>query len=422
MNTAADRAASRRRTGAHRIVRRLFCAALLIPALLTGLAASAAGAREDAWAAMLATETALTVSAAFDAQGRLWRARVEDGHVLVDRSPDASAGFGLATRVNAEPEPIATSGDNRPKIAIAEDGTVYVSYTRMGERPFSGDIRFARSVDDGKSFSAPITINDNREVISHRFDALIIDADDRVHLVWIDKRDESAAREADEPYPGAALYHAVSTDRGETFGPNLKLVDHSCECCRIALALGPDGVPSAFWRHVYDGNVRDHALMRLDSRDPPRRITHGHWKVDACPHHGPALAIDHEGVHHFAWFDNGPHARGLFYARSRDGGKSVSKPMPISDPSLRPDHPALLAHGDSGRIWLAWKEFDGESTRLRSMYSVNGGRDWSTPATTGTSADATDHPQLLAHGAQVFVSWNTAAEGYLLIPLGETQP
>ncbi|MDX9740660.1 MAG: sialidase family protein [Gammaproteobacteria bacterium] len=422
MNTAAGGMGNRRRLAARHSVRRLFCAAMLIPALLSGFAATAAGSREDAWAGMLAAQTSLAVSAAFDLQGRLWRVRAEDGHVVVDRSPDASGTFGPATRVNAEAEPIATSGDNRPKIAIGEDGTIYLSYTRMGERPFSGDIRFARSVDDGKSFSTPITINDNREVISHRFDALIIDAEDRVHLVWIDKRDESAARKADEPYPGAALYHAVSTDRGETFAPNVKLVDHSCECCRIALALGPDGVPSAFWRHVYDGNVRDHALMRLDSRDAPRRITHGQWRVDACPHHGPALAIDRQGLHHFAWFDNGPDARGLFYAHSRDGGATLSKPMPISDPALRPDHPAVLAHDPSGRVWLAWKEFDGESTQLRSMHSTDGGRGWSTPVTTASSADATDHPQLLAHGEQVFVSWNTAAEGYLLIPLGEPQP
>jgi hypothetical protein len=409
-----------RRSGPSRALRGLYCAALLLPAILAGQPAPAAEvSREDAWTAMLTVETSLAVSAAFDAQGRLWRVRVEDGYVLVDRAPAAGVAFGPATRVNTEAEPVATSGDNRPKIAVAGDGTVYVSYTRMGERPFSGDIRFARSVDDGRSFSAPVTVNDNREVISHRFDALIVDAENRVHVVWIDKRDESAARKAGNAYAGAALYHAVSSDRGETFGPNAKLIDHSCECCRIALALGPDGVPSAFWRHVYDGNIRDHALMRLDGRNAPQRITHGHWQVDACPHHGPALAIDRTGVHHFAWFDNGPHARGLFYAYSRDGGRSVSKPRPISEPSLRPGHPTLLAHGESGRIWLAWKEFDGELTRLRAMYSTDGGRNWSDPVTAASSADATDHPQLLAHGERVFVSWNTAAEGHLLLPIGD---
>lgn len=398
------------------------CLALSLPALLAGGPAEAGGSREDAWVGMLASQTPLAVSAAFDRQGRLWRVRSEGGHVLVERSPDAQARFGPATRVNAEPETIATSGDNRPKIVVAEDGTVYVSYTRMRERPFSGDIRFARSTDDGASFSAPVTVNDDREVISHRFDSMIIGPAGEIHLVWIDKRDESAAGKAGENYPGAALYRVVSTDRGESFGPNLKLVDHSCECCRIALDLDPDGVPTAFWRHVYDGNVRDHALVRLDGRDTPRRVTHGQWRVDACPHHGPALAIDRQGVHHFAWFDNGPDAKGLFYAHSRDGGATLSPPMPIGSPSTRSDHPALLAHEDSGTVWLAWKEFDGERTRLRARHSTDHGRHWSAPETVATSADAADHPQLLAHEDRVFVSWNTVVDGYHLISLGAETP
>src|SRR5690606_27257198 len=141
--------------------------------------------------------------------------------------------------------------------------------------------------------------------------------------------------------------------------------DHSCECCRIALALAPDGVPRAFWRHVYEGSERDHALAPLAARAEPRRITHGHWRVDACPHHGPALAIDGEGAYHFAWFDNGPHSRGLFYALSRDGGASVSRPMPLGDAAARPANPALLAH--RGALYVAWKEFDGESSPVRAM-------------------------------------------------------
>lgn len=401
----------------------LLCLALSLPALLLGAGpAEAAGSREDAWAGMLASQTPLAVSAAFDGQGRLWRVRTEGGYVLVERSPDAEARFGAATRVNAEPEIIATSGDNRPKIAVAGDGTVYVSYTRMRERPFSGDIRFARSTDDGRSFSAPVTINDDREVISHRFDSMIIGPAGEVHLVWIDKRDESAAGKAGESYPGAALYRVVSTDRGESFGPNLKLVDHSCECCRIALDLDPDGVPVAFWRHVYDGNVRDHAMVRLDGRDAPRRITQGQWRVDACPHHGPALAIDRRGVHHFAWFDNGPDAKGLFYAHSGDGGATLAPPLPIGSPATRSDHPALLAHDDTATVWLAWKEFDGERTRLRAMRSTDGGRSWSAPKTVAATADAADHPQLIAHGDRAFASWNTVVDGYHLIPLEEESP
>ncbi len=375
----------------------------------------AAPSREDVWAGMLAGQGSLTASTTFDADGRLWRVRSEGGHVIVDRSDDLGRQFSPAVRVNPEPEVIGTEGDNRPKIAVAADGTVYVSYTSLLAKPFSGDIRFSRSTDGGRTFSSPLTVNDNRDIISHRFDSLIIDPDGAIHVVWLDRRDEVAARQRGEAYPGAAVYYAVSTDRGVSFSANRKLADNSCECCRIALALGPDGVPRAFWRHVYPGSERDHALIRVDAKEPARRITHDRWRVDACPHHGPALAIDAGGIHHFAWFNDAPEASGLFYARSTDGGASVSTPIPLGDPDARPAHPAVL--GLDGQIFLAWKEFDGEVSPVRVMRSTDGGVSWTAPSTVASAEDASDHPQLITDGGRAYLSWNALAEGYRLIPL-----
>lgn len=385
---------------------------MVAPAVLAG----AAPGREDVWSGMLANQRTLAVSAAFDGDGRLWRVRSDGGHIVVERSDDLGASFGPAVRVNPEPEVIGTEGDNRPKIAIADDGAIYVSYTRLLDRPFSGDIRFSRSLDGGRTFSEPLTVNDDRDIISHRFDSLIVGPGGEVHVVWIDRRDEVAARARGETYPGAALYHAVSTDRGETFAPNAKLADNSCECCRVALATGPDGVPRAFWRHIFSGNERDHALMALDARESPRRITRDRWRIEACPHHGPALAVG-GGVHHFAWFTNGPEAQGLFYARSANGGEDVSPPMALGDVDARPSHPALIARDDE--VFVAWREFDGEASAIRIMHSADRGESWSAPLTVARAVDASDHPLLIAdaNGRRVYLSWNALAEGYRLIPL-----
>jgi hypothetical protein len=425
--------AGNRNGGGRTFLKHIRALSLLGLALLACGPAAAAGdaaaAREAMWAKMLANQSALAISAVFDGQGRLWRVRVHDGHVLVDRSDDLGASFGGAATVNPETEIVGTDGDNRPKIAVAADGTVYVSYTQLLGAPFSGHIRFSRSLDGSRSFTAPVTVNDDRNLISHRFDSLLLDREGRVYIAWLDKRDEHAARQRGESYVGAALYYAVSDDRGASFGShsagfddrsagpgaNTKLADHSCECCRIALALGTDGVPSAFWRHVYEDSERDHALVRLDGKDTPRRITHGHWRVEACPHHGPAFTIDADGTHHFAWFDNGPEARGLFYARSTDGGATRSAPLPLGSPEKRAGHPAVIAH--DGTLFLAWKEFDGEVSPVRAMHSHDGGLSWSAPFVLAHTADASDHPQLLAHDGRVFLSWSTRAEGYRLIPL-----
>lgn len=388
----------------------------LLPAAAAGPAhihGAAQPSREEMWQAKLAAQQTLAVTVTFDSQGRLWRARVKEGHLLVDRSGDRGASFSEPVTVNPEKEIVAAEGDARPKIAVAADGAIYITYTRLLAKPFSGDIRFSRSFDGGKSYSPPVTVNDDRDIIGHRFDALLLDSEGRVHILWLDKRDEVAAKKKGEAYAGAALYHAVSQDRGASFAANVKLADHACECCRIAVSLAADGTPVAFWRHVFEGNERDHALMKLDGKSALLRVTHDRWKIDACPHHGPAMAADGEGGYHLAWFDNAPGARGLFYARARDGGVGLSPPLAFGDPAAQAGHPDVLSRRRD--VFLVWKEFNGEQSVIRLQQSRDGGASWSAPRTVAETADASDYPQLVSHGGQVLLSWNTAREAYRLI-------
>ena len=375
----------------------------------------AAQARAQKWQATR-TRPSLAVSAAFDTNGRLWTASVRDGHLYVRRSDDRGQTFGPAVRVTREAEHIAGDGENRPKIVAGHDGHLYVSYTQSLDQPMTGHIRFSRSTDGGRTFSAPVTVNDDRQVISHRFEALGVNDRGEVHLAWLDKRDLQAARTRGAKYAGAAVYRAVSRDGGKTF-INTKVLDHSCECCRVAMAIDRDGVPVIAWRHVYDDNIRDHALARLDGKSAPVRASHDHWQVKACPHHGPALAIDGHGAYHLAWFSGAPQQSGLFYARSADRGRTFSTRVPFGDAARAPAHPHLLAVG--ARVLLAWKEFDGEQTTIRLQQSGDGGRTWSRPVTAAATAGPSDYPFLLAHGDAAYLSWSSAQEGYRLLPLPE---
>ncbi|MEO1767249.1 sialidase family protein [Thiobacter aerophilum] len=360
-----------------------------------------------------AARTGLAVSVAADATGRLWRAQVWEGRVWVSRSDDGGRSFGVPVAVNAVPEAIVADGENRPKLAVV-GSRIYVSWTQALSKPYTGHVRFAHSVDGGRTFAEPITVNDDREVISHRFDSLLVDGRGRVHLFWLDKRDAAAAQAQGEPYTGAALYHAVSEDGGASFGRNERLAAHSCECCRVVSALDADGIPLVLWRHVFGRNERDHALLRLDGRTKPVRVSFDRWEVDACPHHGPALAVAPDGTRHLAWFNDAPTRHGLFYARmDADGG--MGTPLAFGDYAQQAAHPALAVA--AGRVWLAWKEFDGRQALVRAMHSDDGGRSWSAPRSVAASSGASDHPLLVSAGHRVYLSWSTQLEGHRVIPL-----
>jgi len=396
----------------------LLIVVLMAPSFTPPASAHEAGAKsgmENKRVDMPSGERSLAMSVALDGQGRLWRASVRDKQLRVDYSDDAGKTFSAPVEVNPQGEAIGADGENRPKIAIGRRGEIYVSWTMLLDKPYTGHVRFSRSLDGGRTFFAPLTVNDNHEVIGHRFDALTVGADGSVYLIWLDKRDLVAAKAKGEKYGGSALYYAVSDNQGASFAANVKLADHSCDCCRIALVVPPKGAPVAFWRHNFEDNIRDHALARLDGKGEMRRVSHDEWQIDACPHHGPALAIASDNAYHFAWFDNAPRAHGLFYAQSRDEGKTFSSPLHFGDDAHAAAHPDVLNLGRE--VFLVWKEFDGEVTSVRMMRSRDGGTSWSKNESVAATHDASDHPQLVARNGRVWLSWNSKLEGYRLIAL-----
>ncbi|MDP1594715.1 MAG: sialidase family protein [Gallionella sp.] len=367
------------------------------------------------WQTSLARQS-LAATATFDAQGRLWLASVQDGHVTVSHSGDLGKTFSAPVVVNPQAEFIAADGENRPKILLAANGHIYISYTRSMETPFAGNVRFSRSVDGGKSFSPPLTVNDNLDPFTHRFDAMGINARGQIYIAWLDKRDAAAAHKKGDKYSGIAVYYALSDDEGKSFRPNIKVADHSCECCRIAMAMDTDGYPVIAWRHIYDTNIRDHALVKLDGKMAPVRLSHDNWVVAACPHHGPSVSIAPDGIYHATWFNNAPERHGLFYAHSSDQGKTFSAPLNFGNYEAQAAHPSVLSLGH--RVYIVWKEFDGVNTHIMGMHSADGGSSWSAPDRLSSTADVSDSPLLIATGSRAFLSWNSKNEGYRLIAMG----
>ncbi|MBN3757882.1 exo-alpha-sialidase [Paraburkholderia sp. Tr-20389] len=373
-----------------------------------------------------AVKTPLATGAAFDSKHRLWVTWVEGQHVVVAHA-DKADGKRLAltppVTVNAMPEPIYTSAENRPKIAASPDAkTIYVTWSMPLDAPYTGMVRFSRSTDGGATWSVPATVHGDRQPITHRFDSLIVDGQGRSFVTWIDKRDLTLAKKAGKRYDGAAVYYAVSTDGGQTFQPERKVADHTCECCRIALALDNEGRVEAMWRNVFEGQIRDHALAVLpaDAAQPvvPIRATFSGWHMEACPEHGPALAITPDGVRHMAWFSVVDGRADVYYSRLSAEGKPMGEPWAFGDtgkPDEQASHAALVARGKT--LWLAWKDFDGDTMRLMLRRSDDEGAHWSPPRTLAQTAGGSDNPQLLDDAGRIYLSWRTQNDGYMLVPV-----
>ena len=352
-------------------------------------------------------------SLAFDDDGILYAVFNQNGHIYISTSSDKGLSYNVPSVVITAPEKIYDDGENRPKILLGKQGEVFVSWTHKTPGRYSGDVRFARSLDKGKHFDAPITINSDHNLISHRFDAMSLDQSGRIFITWIDKREQQKAKAQQQEYAGASIYYAVSEDRGASFKTNYKLADHSCECCRIAMDSDSNGKIVALWRHVYPGNIRDHAISYIDTqgipiKGLPTKATDDVWQIEGCPHHGPDIAIDQQNIAHMAWFTQGTKNKGLMYGQFdlQNGQSANVQSIDTSTGAARPQVEVMGRY-----VHLLWKRFNGISMDLLTRYSDNKGQTWSEDKIIATTKNGSDHPDWVRDGNDLYASWHTQAEG-----------
>lgn len=358
----------------------------------------------------------LGASALFTPDGSVLAVYKHGDHVVLSRSADLGKTWAAATKVNEQPEDISADGQNRPKIALASDGGVLVSWTHPLPKAYTGAVRLARS-NDGQTFAAPLTVHSDTAEITHRFESMQTLPGNKVVVAWIDKREYEAAKAKKTPYRGAGIYAAMSTDGGKTFQREYKLADHSCECCRLGSAIDSDGAPLFLWRHVFEPNERDHALARLKpdgTLDTLQRATFDRWKLDGCPHHGPSLAVDAQGVRHAVWFNQKDGEGRVFYGRLANQGKDLKVEGQQAVGGKRAAH-ADVAVAD-GKVAVAWTEFDGDKTQAQAMVSTDGGKTFK-PSNLGSTDGASSQINLIRRGDALFAFWNTEKEGLRLLPL-----
>ncbi len=347
---------------------------------------------------------ALGTSFSYTAKGTLMAVGLHEGKLALWKSTDQGKTFSVP-QLTGNNEAAVADGEQRPRLLVLKDGAWLLSYNRPMTQKYSGEVRATRSTDEGKTWSAPITVHSDKQDVSHRFETLTQDGAGDVWALWIDRRNDKVAQPDGKPYKAAAIYAAISHDGGKSFDTDFKLADQSCECCRIAAIPQPRGV-LALWRHVFEGGIRDHALVSVTSAATPQQITRAtfdDWKIDVCPHHGPSLALGDNGTRHLTWFGIRGNESTPRYAQLSPAGK-VLREQVIDD--------AQAAHADvavaGSRVAVAWTSFDGERVTLKLMTSLDGGATFSTQQLSKASAKgAGDQARVIKHGDAIQVAWRT---------------
>lgn len=292
--------------------------------------------------------------------------------VMLARGTDAGE-FDAPVRVNSIPGDAAPHAQAPAQVAVGPDGSVYVVWqnnTVVPGRAFpASDLRFARSTDGGQTFEPTIFVNDDAggAPTSHTFHNIAVADDGTIYVSWIDGRARTATGVqsgghgahgmAVDEGAGPQIRVARSRDGGRTFEPSVVIAEGACPCCRTSLAIA-DGSVYIAWRDVAEGSIRDVVVARSSDGgstwSAPTAVHADGWRIDGCPHAGPALAATADGRIHIAWYTGAPDRPGVHYA-SADSTLAFGAPGPLLTGEWVP--PSLVALAGIGNdVIAAWDD------------------------------------------------------------------
>ena len=302
----------------------------------------------------------------------VWSA-TKDGRTDVHASTSRDGGrtFGNPVRVNGVAGQASVSGEQPPRVTLVPRAGREPSVVVMWTAKLTAGTRllWSRSDDGGRSFTGATVVPGSDAAGNRGWESIATDRDGRVVAIWLDHRElaastrtsgahehgtHAAANSSPEDGVARAQLSKLFFARLDATGSTRALAGGVCYCCRTSLVVGADGAIAAAWRHVYPGQMRDIAftLSRDGGRSftPPVRVSDDRWVLDGCPENGPAIALDGGGVVHVVWptliAGARPGSEGtpaLFYAMSRDGRAFTPRWRVPTEGT--PRHPQTRARG-----------------------------------------------------------------------------
>ena len=331
------------------------------------------------------------------------------------RSADRGATWSDPVAITPPGEHIHPHGEASPKLLASSGGRVAAVWSTSLEVPGrqwpASTVRMARSADGGRSWSLPVTLNDDSlgAPAGHTFQGATVVGDSALVVAWLDERPAHDAAAGDsESFDDASLYCVRSDDFGATWGPNRPMAGRVCPCCRVQLAAGDQDALAA-WRKHYPGHVRDIVVASLDGA-PVRTFDDG-WKIEGCPHTGPAIALTGDGERHLAWFTGAPERTGVFYRRWTSGPPdSASAPLAVQTGGQLPTAHVSLAAAAGGKAVIAY-DLGPAGKRGVTLAQIDESGQRVLQAFPIEKSEGATYPQvaLLQGGSEALVVWTTPA-------------
>ena len=297
-------------------------------------------------------------------------------------STDKGKTFGKAIEIPGSNN-VFPHGENMPKIIFKPSNEIIAVWGAANPNPknaYSGLVYYSQSFDEGKTWSKVTQLVNDTDGIDQRYFDVALLPNGEAAIVWLDNRKNTTKE-------GSALYFAETT--GDSGFKNEKLINEPCcPCCRTDLFVDSKKNIHVLYRAIINDSIRDmvHTISTDNGKifSAPARISNDNWVINGCPHTGPAIAENKNGIQ-FAWFTGGGKA-GVYYCNSKDEGKTFSTREMVSGVLARHcqltsidddvvvvwNENFLTGHKTSSRIGIEIRNADGKNPVKQFITSVTG--------------------------------------------------
>jgi hypothetical protein len=231
---------------------------------------------------------------AIDSSGVIHIAFGQEKSVFYSQSKDSGRTYSQPMQL---PEAIVFALGRRRGPRIAASGeNICISFV-SGKQEGRGDLLAYCSTDSGKTWSAPVTVNDAPAAAREGLHAMAAGPRGAMCCVWLDLRSGKTE-----------VYAATSTNGGKTWDKNVRVYRSPsgtvCECCHPSVTHDASGALHVMWRNAL-GGARDMYLS--SSSDSGKlfssavKLGKGTWPLEACPMDGGYLAVSPTGGMFTAW-------------------------------------------------------------------------------------------------------------------------